>query len=56
MRTMGRVLLVESDADECPLLVFDDRTEAQYWADLANRGGNRDGIIYDVVPSRGAKP
>jgi hypothetical protein len=35
----------------CPSLLFDDRAEAQEWADLANRIGNRDGVVYDVVPA-----
>lgn len=34
----------------CPGLLFDDRAEAQQWADWANRSGNNQGVVLDVVP------
>jgi len=33
-----------------PLLLFDDKSEAQYWTDTANRYVNPEGIFFDVVP------
>jgi hypothetical protein len=32
-----------------PLLLFDDKSEAQCWADAANRCSNPEGIFYDVM-------
>jgi hypothetical protein len=34
------------------VLVYDDRDEAQHWADLGNRISDRDGVVFDVVPVR----
>jgi hypothetical protein len=32
-----------------PLLLFDDKSEAQCWADTANRCGSPEGLFFDVM-------